>query len=701
MVLQEWKAMLTRFCPVLLALLITLEVGNGSAAEEPMPFELPSATSESLPGFAPDVVVQQAIELRSDMTAENLESIRSLLTPGMGQIHWDGDRRRLVVTDRSSAVEAIVETVAELEAAPSSPTLRVEGPTTTSLPATVETTTATAATSLTVTIPESNRTIPDECVICAENLERIGQALSRYHEQHGAFPDWLSDLVPDYLAAETLRCPADSGTISPLPPDPRIDCSYAYQYPPVDDPMMGRTYRDWTSYQRSIYGNVVPVVRCGHHDKYLNLAWSGEVYFSGGLWESVFATQVGDRAKSPREEGGPTVTASDPEKYAKDFAAFVEEMNRTYPFFEMKGIWDDWKQTSERLAEEAKTCESDSEFLGIVIEAIECLRDGHMGFREVNADWPEPEPMYCPSVAFMPATENRVVLMYVRPGIDPDLKAGTIVTKIDGRDARDLLEERGKAAWEAGGHFSSPQRARFFEYRIPLCGDRQGATHTMTCRIGDEERTIELIADAQPGGWMHNYNQPDGLTRVGRSAFHAKLPGDIGYIYLRRVDASAPSGIRSAREAMPEAKGWIVDLCGNTGGGYDEELRNEVWKLREKPVACLIDAGCVSAGETLARDFVNLAGARLFGQRSAGSSSSKRGWKFPSGIATLTLSTRTRGGVGGKPIEYHGIDPDEEVEAVPEEVQAGKNSAIVRAEEWIAEQLKPARRTPQNRDDQT
>ncbi len=104
---------------------------------------------------------------------------------------------------------------------------------------------------------------------------------------------------------------------------------------------------------------------------------------------------------------------------------------------------------------------------------------------------------------------------------------------------------------------------------------------------------------------------------------------------------------------------------------------------RRRQLAVILDAGCISAGETLARDFVNYKSARIFGSTSAGSSSSKRTWTFPSGIATIKFSTRSRTGIDGERIEFHGIAPHEPSEAVPEEVQAGKNSSILRAEEYI------------------
>ncbi len=50
---------------------------------------------------------------------------------------------------------------------------------------------------------------------------------------------------------------------------------------------------------------------------------------------------------------------------------------------------------------------------------------------------------------------------------------------------------------------------------------------------------------------------------------------------------------------------------------------------------------------------------------------------------TVSLPTRSRWRHDGEPIEFNGIEPDTEVEAVPDELQKGLNSAILRAEEYI------------------
>jgi len=100
----------------------------------------------------------------------------------------------------------------------------------------------------------------------------------------------------------------------------------------------------------------------------------------------------------------------------------------------------------------------------------------------------------------------------------------------------------------------------------------------------------------------------------------------------------------------------------------------------------LIDAGTLSAGETLARDVAKVCKARLFGETTGGASSAKRLWEFPSGVGNVSLPTRSRWGIDGRAIEFYGIEPDVLVEPNPEEVQKGLNSGILRAEEFILSQ---------------
>src|SRR5262245_29225257 len=43
---------------------------------------------------------------------------------------------------------------------------------------------------------------------CQRNLTKIYDALRQYSEKHGSIPNWLSDLIPEFLSdPEVLRCP--------------------------------------------------------------------------------------------------------------------------------------------------------------------------------------------------------------------------------------------------------------------------------------------------------------------------------------------------------------------------------------------------------------------------------------------------------------------------------------------------------------
>lgn len=367
--------------------------------------------------------------------------------------------------------------------------------------------------------------------------------------------------------------------------------------------------------------------------------------------------------------------------HKEDMEAFVQQIDGRYPFLELKGIAGDWAEAKPELIRRARECESDEAFLRIVVDAIRILRDGHMGVVEAKVSLPALPPEYCPGVSFLPATDGRVVVMYAPRDLAEILPTGTVVTKIDGAEARRYLEQRSTEAWDKGGFFSSPQRARLFEYRIALRG-KEGQEHTISYLNNGEERSVTVESRTAARGWPHTYNMPTDLKRVGRSFFYTRLADEVGYMYLRRVDTSVPQGIDEALKTHPKMKGWIVDMRGNTGGGYDRALIERIQKF-PRPAAVLIDAGCVSAGETLARDFRVQADARLFGSKSGGSSSAKRTWSFPSGVASIRIPVRSRWRSDREPIEYNGIDVDVQVEAVPEEVKAGKNSAILRAHEYI------------------
>jgi len=140
-------------------------------------------------------------------------------------------------------------------------------------------------------IPAENLKIPENLQACADNLRRIHAAIKKYEADAHRLPNWLSDLVPNYLSREILLCPVHPDQVkAPFYPDPNLPCSYNYEFPPIRDSGSGVIVREWKTHQVSQYGDVVPVVRCVTHgsDRTLNVSLGGQVYLSWLGWEHVF-----------------------------------------------------------------------------------------------------------------------------------------------------------------------------------------------------------------------------------------------------------------------------------------------------------------------------------------------------------------------------------------------------------------------------
>ena len=136
---------------------------------------------------------------------------------------------------------------------------------------------------------------------CIEHLKTIYKAIQAYEADHKDLPNWLSDLVPKYLDdPNVLLCPVcrRTGKVeSPPLADPKIPCSYLFEFCPV--PLgnsarnaPNRTRREWKQRQMGLLGSVVPIVRCRHHGVALNLAFDGTIYESPPMWETVFTNRI-------------------------------------------------------------------------------------------------------------------------------------------------------------------------------------------------------------------------------------------------------------------------------------------------------------------------------------------------------------------------------------------------------------------------
>ena len=148
---------------------------------------------------------------------------------------------------------------------------------------------------------------------CRQNLKMIYTAVRAYQKVYQDTPAWLSNLVPVYLAnTNILVCPAARRTNVRTYPgleDPLITTSYTYDFcaREVPNTVWGgapATMKDWKNRQRKLYGDAVPMIRCIHHDRVLNISYGGELFESSVTWESDarFIKLSRDKEPGPRQK---------------------------------------------------------------------------------------------------------------------------------------------------------------------------------------------------------------------------------------------------------------------------------------------------------------------------------------------------------------------------------------------------------------
>jgi hypothetical protein len=158
---------------------------------------------------------------------------------------------------------------------------------------------------------------------CLRNLKVIYDAIQEYRTDHKDLPNWLSDLVPKYLAdGNVLICPVclrTGETEAPPLADPKLPSSYLFEFCPVPlgaaaTNAPSRTRREWKRRQMGLVGPMVPLVRCRHHNPVLNLAFDGKVYESPASWEMLVTNRVSAADLTPArmfaDAAAPTAKAS-------------------------------------------------------------------------------------------------------------------------------------------------------------------------------------------------------------------------------------------------------------------------------------------------------------------------------------------------------------------------------------------------------
>ncbi len=169
----------------------------------------------------------------------------------------------------------------------------------------------------------------------------------------------------------------------------------------------------------------------------------------------------------------------------------------------------------------------------------------------------------------------------------------------------------------------------------------------------------------------------------------------IGYIYVRRMKNDLIESLDRAVKELSADKGLIIDVRGNSGGGYDAARAHRNFSFDDDqeprrprfrgPIALLIDARCISAGEGWASWFVAKKRARVFGTATAGASAEKRTYTLKNGLYKVRFPIRLYRGSLERPIERRGVEPDVAVQQNAQDLANGRDTVLQAAYQDLRE----------------
>ena len=207
-----------------------------------------------------------------------------------------------------------------------------------------------------------------------------------------------------------------------------------------------------------------------------------------------------------------------------------------------------------------------------------------------------------------------------------------------------------------------------------------------------KERTFALKADAAVR-YLPRLPVPNPGIRDAAHVSWKMLEGNIGLIYVRRIRSDLIPQLDQAVASLKTAGGIIVDVRGNSGGGfdYDRAHRNfDADKSKEPerprftgPMALLIDSRCISAGEGWASWFVANRRAKVFGSATAGASARKTTYELKNKLFKITFPVKPYRGYLDRIIERRGLEPEVEVRQSAADLRNAKDTMLEAAREFL------------------
>lgn len=381
--------------------------------------------------------------------------------------------------------------------------------------------------------------------------------------------------------------------------------------------------------------------------------------------------------------------------YSDDFQALHQELGKTSGTVRLHQI--DWQRVGEELLPEAEKVASDEEFGRLCIRLVTQLQDSHAVLMNGTSEVPRTHyPKWYAGFACLEDAKRNAVVYYVSEGSQADrkgVKPGMAVVEINGVKIADALQQTEKEIGEYIG-YSTGQYRDYDTYRRFARQQSQGEKINLVLQDPKGRKKEVSIRASEEVGYLPRLPVPiDDISDGGANIQWTKLKNNIGYIYVRRIREDLERQLDLAVEELAKTDGIIIDVRGNSGGGFDFNTSHYNFDLESseesgrikyrKPIAVLISPRCISAGEGWASWFAAKERAMFFGEPTAGASGRKTTYTLPSGRFKVRYVVKPYKGYLDRDIEGRGLEPDVSVVQTGEDLANERDSVLEAAREYL------------------
>ncbi len=384
--------------------------------------------------------------------------------------------------------------------------------------------------------------------------------------------------------------------------------------------------------------------------------------------------------------------------YAKALEDLYHFLGEAYPNFELKGI--DWVGVGRELLPRASAAQTEPEFGLLVEEMVARLEDSHAAVLPGTARPPMPDlPRWDPGLACTIDDRGRPVVSHVDRGSPADragIAPGMAVVSVDGVTAAEVMNRWMRRQRTYVGYSSDRLLQAEAAWRF-VRRDEKGDRVALVLQGPDgASKSVDVAADLG-SRYLPRLPVPRPGIIDSADVSWTKLDGRIGYIYVRRIRQGLEESLDRALSALGEMRGLILDVRGNSGGGFDTRTAFVNFDLAPAaaggperplyagPIALLLDERTISAGEGWASWFVARKRARTFGSTSAGASSRKVTYDLTNGLYKVVVPVKAYTGFLDRPIERRGLEPDDAVRCTANDLSRDRDTVVETAAGWLRE----------------